>query len=141
MKILFATDGSAAALAALASLTARRAWFRGDVALTLLYVHLQIPFKRAAAWAGHDVLQKYYDEESDAALAPAIAALKAEGVAFDILKRVGEPAPTIVAVAGEGGYDLVALGAQGHSALAHLMLGSVATKVIAAAPVPVLLLR
>lgn len=141
MKILFATDGSEAALAALASLTARRAWFRGDVALTLLYVHLQIPFKRAAAWAGHDVLQKYYDEESDAALAPAIAALKAEGVAFDTQKRVGEPAPTIVVAAGEGGYDLVALGAQGHSALAHLMLGSVATKVVATSTVPVLLLR
>jgi nucleotide-binding universal stress UspA family protein len=141
MKILFATDGSAAALAALASLTARRAWFRGDVELTLLHVHLQIPFRRAAAWAGHDVLQKYYDEESDAALAPAIAALEADGVAFRAEKRVGEPAPTIVAVAGEGGYDLVALGAQGHSALEHFMLGSVATKVVATSSVPVLLLR
>jgi len=141
MKILFATDGSAAARAALTSLTARRAWFRGDVALTLLTVHLAIPFKRAAAWAGHDVLQKYYDDEGDATLAPAIAALSAEGVPFDTIKRVGEPAPTIVAVAGEGGYDLVAMGAQGHSALAHLMLGSVATKVVATSSVPVLLLR
>lgn len=141
MKILFGTDGSTAALAALAALVARRGWFGGDVGLTLLTVHLAIPFKRAAAWAGHDVLQKYYDEESDAALAPAIKMLTAEGVVFDAIKRVGEPAPTIVAVAGEGGFDLVALGAQGHSALVHLMLGSVAVKVVATSTVPVLLLR
>ena len=141
MKILFATDGSAAALSALMSLVDRRAWFSGNVTLTLLTVHLAIPFKRAAAWAGHDLLQKYYDEESDAALAPAIAALRSRGVAFETVKRVGDPASTIVAAAAESGCDLIAMGAQGHSALAHLMLGSVATKVVATSALPVLLLR
>jgi nucleotide-binding universal stress UspA family protein len=141
MKILFATDGSASALAALKSLIDRRAWFVGDVELTVLTVHYAIPFKRAAAWAGHDALKKYYDEECDAALAPAEAELTARGVKFSTEKRVGEPASTIVAVGAEGGYDLLALGAQGHSALAQLMMGSVAVKVVAASRIPVLLLR
>ena len=141
MKILFATDGSASALAALKSLIDRRAWFVGVVELTVLTVHYAIPFKRAAAWAGHDALKKYYDEECDAALAPAEAELTARGVKFSTEKRVGEPASTIVAVGAEGGYDLLALGAQGHSALAQLMMGSVAVKVVAASRIPVLLLR
>jgi nucleotide-binding universal stress UspA family protein len=141
MKILFATDGSASALAGLETLIDRRAWFAGEVDLTVLTVHYAIPFKRAAAWAGHDALKKYYDEECDAALAPAAAALTSRGVRFSTEKRVGEPASTIVAVGVEGGYDLLALGAQGHSALAQLMMGSVAVKVVAASRIPVLLLR
>ena len=91
--------------------------------------------------AGHDALKKYYDEECDAALAPAVAELTARNIAFKTQKRIGEPATTIVAAANEGGFDLVALGAQGHSAFAHLMLGSVAAKVVAASRIPVLLLR
>ena len=141
MKILFATDGSDAALAALKSLVDRRAWFAGAVDLTVITVHYAMPFKRAAAWAGHDALKKYYDEECDAVLAPAVAELTARGVAFRTEKRVGEPAATIVATGVEGGYDLLAVGAQGHSALAHFMLGSIAAKVVAASKIPVLLLR
>jgi len=141
MKILFATDGSAAALAALESLVERLRWFAGTPELTVLTVHYAMPFKRAAAWAGHEALKKYYDEECDAALASAVTALTARGVAHRTEKRIGEPGATIVAAAQEGGYDLIALGAQGHSALAHLMMGSVAAKVVAGARVPVLLLR
>ena len=45
------------------------------------------------------------------------------------------------ALAAEQRYDLIAMGTHGHTALANLVLGSVATKVLATAPVPVLLLR
>ena len=141
MKMLFATDGSGPAFAALKSLVDRRALFAAPFDLTVLTVHYAMPFKRAAAWAGHDALKRYYDEECDAALAPAAAELTARGIPFKTEKRVGDPAATIVAAGIEGGYDMLALGAQGHSALAHLMLGSVAAKVIAASPLPVLLLR
>jgi nucleotide-binding universal stress UspA family protein len=141
MKILFATDGSELALVALKSLIDRRAWFAGEFELTVLTVHYAMPFKRAAAWAGQDALKNYYDEECDAALAPAVAELTARGLPFKSEKRIGEPATMIIAAGTQGGYDLLALGAQGHSALAQLMLGSVAAKVVAASPLPVLLLR
>jgi nucleotide-binding universal stress UspA family protein len=67
--------------------------------------------------------------------------LTRRGIAHRIEKRVGEPAPTMVAAAEEGRFDLIALGTQGHSALENLMLGSVAIKVLAHASTPVLLLR
>src|ERR1700740_3533158 len=112
MKILFATDGSASALAALKSLLDRRAWFAGEFEITVLTAHHAMPFKRAAAWAGHEALQKYYDDEGDAALAPAVAELTTRGVKFRTEKRIGEPAATIVAAGVEGKHDLLAMGAQ-----------------------------
>ena len=141
MKILFATDGSPHALAALKSLIERLGWFRDAVALTLLNVHPALPYRRAAAWAGKEVIAQYYGDEGDVALRPSIDELERRGIAFTTEKRVGEAAPTIVALAAEQRYDLIAMGTHGHTALANLVLGSVATKVLATAPVPVLLLR
>lgn len=141
MKILYATDGSAPSLAAFKSLLDRLGWFAGTVDLTILNVHPAIPFKRAAAWAGQEALKTYYDEECDAALAGPVAEATARGVPFKAERRIGDPASTIVAVAQDGTFDLVSLGAVGHSSLTHLMLGSVAQKVVAASKVPVLLLR
>ena len=141
MKILFATDGSKHALSALKSLADRIGWFRETVELTIITVHPPLPYRRAAAWAGRDTLAKYYEEEGDAAVAPSAKELARRKISHTIEKRVGEPASTIVAAAKKGRYDLIAMGTQGHTALASLMLGSVATKVLAVASVPVLLLR
>ena len=141
MKILFATDGSAIALSALKNLLDRFDWFRGPVDLTLVTVHPALPYRRAAAWAGKDAIAKYYEEESDAALKPSVDELKRRGVAHRTETRVGEAATMICATAREGGFDLIAMGTQGHTALGTLMLGSVSAKVLTGAPVPVLLLR
>jgi nucleotide-binding universal stress UspA family protein len=141
MKILFATDGSPHALAALKTLADRIGWFRESVELTLITVHPPLPYHRAAAWAGKDALAKYYEEEGDEAIAPCAKELARRNIPHNVEKRVGEPASTIVAVATEGDYDLIAMGTQGHTALASLMLGSVATKVLSSASMPVLLLR
>jgi nucleotide-binding universal stress UspA family protein len=50
----------------------------------------------------------------------------------------GDPAETIVRVAGEEGADLIVLGTHGRGALGKLLLGSVAEKVVRRAPCPVL---
>jgi nucleotide-binding universal stress UspA family protein len=141
MKILVAIDGSLHALAALASLIDRIAWFRDTPQLTLIHAHLPIPYKAAAAWVGHAVVAKYYDEESEAALASARQLLETRKIAFTIAKRVGEPAPEIVAFAESGAFDLIVMGTHGHTALANLVMGSVATKVLASSKVPLLFMR
>ena len=53
----------------------------------------------------------------------------------------GEPAPTIVQVATEGGYDLIVMGTHGRTGLTHMVMGSVAEKVVRLAPCPVLTYR
>ncbi len=141
MKILAAVDGSPHSTAMLDKLCARFGWFREPPALTLLYVHLPLPYKRAAAWAGKEAVHQYYEEESEAALAPARGVLAKAGVACAVEKRVGDPAAEIVRFADEGGFDLVAMGTHGHTGLANLVMGSVATKVLAGAKTPVLFFK
>jgi nucleotide-binding universal stress UspA family protein len=141
MKILLAVDGSPQSLAAVAALADRTAWFRDAPQVTLLHAHLPIPYKAAAAWAGHDAVARYYAEESEAVLADAVKLLGARGVAFVVEKCVGDPADEIVRHATAGEFDLIAMGTHGHTALANLVMGSVATKVLARSKVPVLFMK
>ena len=140
MRILFATDGSPRALAALESLLSHLDWFRPHVELALIYTHLPLPYKRAVAWAGKEAVHQYYDEEAEEALAPARLLLEKRGVAYAVEKRVGDPAQEIVDYAMASGFDLIVLGTHGHTALANLVMGSVATKVLAISKTPVLFL-
>ena len=141
MKILFGTDGSPASLAALEALLARYAWFRETPALTLVHVHPPIPYGVAARVVGRHTVEDFYAEESKTALAETRGLLDARGIAYDVATRVGEPAHEIIELARAQGYDCIALGVHGHSMLAVLVMGSVAQKVVANAPVPVLLLK
>lgn len=140
MKILFATDGSPRALAALESLAHHLDWFRDGAEITLIYTHLPLPYKRAVAWAGKEAVHQYYEEETEEALSPARRLLEKAGVAYAVEKRVGDPAQEIVDHAMAGAFDLIVLGTHGHTALANLVLGSVATKVLAISKTPVLFL-
>ena len=53
----------------------------------------------------------------------------------------GSPAPAIVKYASEHGVDLIVMGTHGRGGMAHLLLGSVAEKVVRTAPCPVLTVR
>jgi universal stress protein A len=54
---------------------------------------------------------------------------------------LGDPATAIVERAANGGYDLLVLGTQGRTGLSHVLMGSVAEKVVRRAPCPVLTVR
>ena len=141
MKILFAVDGSPQALAALETLLGKFGYFRETPRLTLLYVHLPVPYKAAATWVGTETIERYYDEEGEAALADARKLLARRGIPFEAEKRVGNPAEEIVERSAGGQFDIIAMGTHGHTALANLVMGSVATRVVATSKVPVLLLK
>ena len=141
MKILVAVDGSPHSLGTVAALADRIGWFSALPAITLLHAHLPIPYKAAAAWAGHEAVARYYSEESDVALAGAVELLGKRGVPFAIEKSVGDPADEIVRHAAAGSFDLIAMGTHGHTALAGLVMGSVATKVLARSKIPVLFMK
>jgi universal stress protein A len=55
--------------------------------------------------------------------------------------EAGDPAATIAGVAGSEGFDLIVMGTHGRTGLAHLLLGSVAEKIVRIAPCPVLTMR
>jgi nucleotide-binding universal stress UspA family protein len=54
---------------------------------------------------------------------------------------VGQAVPLITRTAAERGVDLVVMGTHGRGGVAHLMLGSVAERVVRTAPCPVLTVR
>jgi nucleotide-binding universal stress UspA family protein len=141
MKILLTTDGSKHSLATLQSFAERRTMFAGPLEVTLLNVHLPVPYSRAVAWVGKENVERYYEEECDEALKPGAELLDQKGVAYTKAKRHGDPATEIVKFADEWGADLIITGTHGHSAVTNLVIGSVAQKVLAQTTRPILLLK
>ena len=63
------------------------------------------------------------------------------GLQVKTASKVGSAGETIAKFADAGKYDLLMMGSHGNSALGNLVMGSVATKVLAGCGVPVLLVR
>jgi nucleotide-binding universal stress UspA family protein len=53
----------------------------------------------------------------------------------------GAPYATILAMAKEGNFDLIAMGTHGRTGVAHLVLGSVAERIVRHSPCAVLTVR
>jgi nucleotide-binding universal stress UspA family protein len=60
---------------------------------------------------------------------------------WDVQVTAGDPAEAIVRMATENGADLIVMATHGHTGLQHVLLGSVAEKVVRHAPCPVLTIR
>ena len=76
------------------------------------------------------------------AMAPARKLLERAGLAATEVRLVGNnPGDQIAAYATKNKLDLMALGSHGHGNLHNLVMGLIATKVLASCKVPVLLLR
>lgn len=65
----------------------------------------------------------------------------AEKVPYSHELLAGDPAEQVVALASRAEVDLIVMGSHGHTALARLLLGSVAEAVVRRAHCPVLILR
>jgi nucleotide-binding universal stress UspA family protein len=60
---------------------------------------------------------------------------------WEVEVALGHPADTIVRVAQERGADLIVMSTHGRTGLQHVLLGSVAEKVVRLAPCPVLTVK
>jgi nucleotide-binding universal stress UspA family protein len=60
---------------------------------------------------------------------------------WDVQVTAGDPAEAIVRMATENEADLIVMATHGHAGLQHVLLGSVAEKVVRHAPCPVLTIR
>ena len=140
MKILVAVDGSPFTKRMLAYLAAHDEWLGNSHDYTLLTVVPPVP-PRAAAVLDKQVLQAYYEDEAEKVFKPIRTFFVKQGLEATFTTKTGHAADTIAAAAGKGRYDLVIMGSHGHGTLTNLVLGSVATKVLARCTVPVLLIR
>lgn len=141
MKILFAVDGSSYSLKAAQYLALHFNWLSEPAELHLLHVESPIPVGRARAAMGKEAVDRYYAEEGEAALAPAENILRKYDIRFVRSYAAGDVADAIQAYVNQNAIDMIVMGSHGHGALRGLMMGSVATKVIAATTAPVLIIR
>jgi nucleotide-binding universal stress UspA family protein len=70
-----------------------------------------------------------------------LARLKSAGLSAEYVARRGRPEQVLIEVARERSADLLALGTHGRRGLSHLLLGSVAERVVRSADCPVLTVR
>jgi len=74
-------------------------------------------------------------------LADLAARLAKDGITPTTFLRLGKPEDEIVKFANENHVDLIAMGTHGRTGLAHMLVGSVAERVVRTSKCPVLTIR
>lgn len=140
MKILLAVDGSAYTKKMLAYLTTHEELFTAANDYTIFTAQPVLP-PRARAAVGKEIVDQYHSEEAEKILAPVSKFLLRHGIDAKSQWKVGHAGETIAKFADSGKFDLLIMGSHGHGALVNLVMGSVATQVLAHSQIPVLLVR
>jgi nucleotide-binding universal stress UspA family protein len=83
--------------------------------------------------------------ETNGMLARAIGWAKQQaqqaGVPCTFKKQIGHPAELITRIAGEGEFDLIAIGRRGHSPVKHWLVGSTTDRIVDHAPCTVMVVH
>jgi nucleotide-binding universal stress UspA family protein len=140
MKILAAVDGSPYTKRMLAYLAAHDEWLGPHHEYTLIHAVPAVP-PRAAAVLEKETLKAYYDDTAERVFKPIRTFFMRQGLQAIYVSKVGQAAEIITEMAKKGRYDLLILGSHGHGTLTNLVMGSVATKVLANCSTPALLIR
>ena len=140
MKLLVAVDGSDLALDAVRhALRLRDAGLKADLVLatvqepTFLYEMVLPP--------SAEVLERVSGAVGNRALEGAEALLRAAGVPFEREIGSGDPAQTLIELAGRHGCEGIIVGARGLGAVRSALLGSVSQAVLHASTVPVTVVK
>ena len=140
MKILAAVDGSPYTKRMLAYLAAHDEWLGSHHEYTLVHAVPAVP-PRAAVVLDRETLKSYYDDCAERVFKPIRTFFTRQGLQAHYVTKVGPAADIIAELAKKGRYELIILGSHGHGTLTNLVLGSVATKVLAQCDTPALLIR
>ncbi|MCW5657709.1 MAG: universal stress protein [Burkholderiaceae bacterium] len=140
MKILLPVDGSDYTKRMLAFVAAHDELFGAGNEFTVFTVVPSIP-AHASRFLQQSVLDAYYSEQAEAVLGPVRKFAEQHGWNVKMLHVHGPAAESIAAYANESRPNLIVMGSHGHSALGSMVLGSVASGVLARCKTPVLLVR
>jgi nucleotide-binding universal stress UspA family protein len=140
MKILIPYDGSRHARRAVEFVAARTPLAGLEPTVWLLNVQPPM-FTELPTATTRKRLAEIYARRADDVLRPSRARLERAGLDVRHLHLVGVPGLRIARVARSKGVDLIVMGSHGRSAMAGMLMGSVASTVLAHCDSPVLLLR
>jgi nucleotide-binding universal stress UspA family protein len=111
--------------------------------LTLLHVLHLTPWEMGEVSAAPSLEAYLQGREADAQHQMHVAQERVQhaGLPCDSIVVQGVPYQTIVDLAGNRAVDLIVMGTHGRTGLLHVLLGSVAERVVRLAPCPVLVTR
>jgi nucleotide-binding universal stress UspA family protein len=140
LKVLLAVDGSETSLHAVEHVIKRVSASKGDHQIHLLNV--QHPLHGSVStFVNAAQIKQYHQDEGMKALEGAREKLDASGLPYEFHLFVGEPAEVVARYAKEQGCEEIVIGSRGLSGISSLLLGSVATKIIHLAEVPVVVVK
>lgn len=139
MKILLPVDGSDHTKHMLAWLTTHSEWLGNAHEYTVLTVVPPIP-PHAMEFLDPEFLRSYDKDQAEVVFKPIQAFFAQNQLKATYVHRLGNAGDEIANEASKG-HDLVIMGSHGRGALAGLVMGSTATRVLAACRTPVLLIR
>ena len=108
-----------------------------DASITLYHV-IEDPVVYIPALGGYTPEPRDFEAFSDAALAEWIAPDDAQNLTIERKWEHGHPVSGILNFAAQQGCDLIVLGTHGHGLMGHVLMGSVAERVVRKAKCPVL---
>jgi nucleotide-binding universal stress UspA family protein len=142
LKVLVPVDGSKSATRATKKLVETLAWYKSRPQIDLLAVHLPVPrFPNMGVVVSNEMVERYYAEECKAMLKPATKILDAGNVKYIVHTAVGPIAESIIEQAKRSGSNMIYMGTRGMTALSNMVLGSVTTRVLHLAHIPVVLVH
>lgn len=141
-KILVPVDFSAHSLRAV-QMAAELAWrFEGSLEIVHIFDPVAYPLPDGYyVMFTQPQLEQMFAQFDQALAAYKREALEAGAPNVDTHVRQGICAPEICAIARDGHFDLIVMGTHARRGLDHLLLGSVAERVLRQAPCPVLSVR
>lgn len=142
LRILLPLDGSDHAARAVKHVVRLKDSLREKLEVLLLNVLPPVPMRDLLLDARLSEVRRLegaLKEQGARLLAGAAAALSAAGIESQSHVEIGEPAAVIASFAGTYHCEMIVMGTRGLGAIAGFCLGSVVTKVVHLAPVPVLL--
>jgi len=138
LKILVPVDGSKNCLGAVELLIRQNTLYKESPEIHLLNV--QHPFPGTVRGVREEA-EKFHREEGVKALVAARKLLDDAGMKYQHHISVGEAAETIIQYVREKKLDEVVMCTRGMGAVANMLMGSVANKVLHLADVPVVLVK
>jgi len=138
--ILIPVDGSESSTRAVKAALTNVA-DNGPAHFHILNVQPPIISGNVKRFVSKEIIDDYYQEEGQKALAAAVALMKEADASFDAKIEVGHIAETIAHYAENHHCDRIVMGTRGRGPVSGLLLGSVTTKVLHLVNIPVTLVK
>lgn len=142
LRVTLAVDGSESSRRATRKLISALDWYKERPRIDLVAVQQPIPrFPNMSLVIADEAIESFYADESERMLAPSKKLLDAAKAQYTAHKLVGSIAESIVEHAKKSKSDMIYMGTRGMTALSNIVLGSIATKVLHLAHIPVVLVH